>query len=96
MLCRSAVLGSYTIGVMPGHLDGRPAEPGLFLGFGDDAVDRGRVEMAKGVQVDVLGHAGFDSDAAERVAHGVRVWRLRAVTKGREDERLGVERDVRV
>ena len=38
---------------MPGHLNGRPAEPRLLLALGDDGVELGRHEVTEGVEVDV-------------------------------------------
>ena len=54
MLGGLPVLARDGIGVVTGHVDGRPTETGLLLALGDDGVEGGRLEVAERVEVEVL------------------------------------------
>jgi hypothetical protein len=50
----------------------------LLLPLGDHRVESGGVEVAEGVEMDVIGHARQLAHPAEGLAHGIRVRRLLA------------------
>lgn len=81
-----AVFVGETVGVVPGHVHGRPAEPGLLLRLGDHGIDRRGMEVAKRVKVYVLGDAGPLTDGGEGVGHPVRVGRPLPARLEGEDE----------
>ena len=58
MLGRLPVLARDGVGVVAGHVDRRPPEPGLLLALGDDGVEGGGLEVAERMEVEVLGELG--------------------------------------
>ena len=86
MLGRLAVLARDHVGVMAGHVDGRPAEAGLLLAFGNHGVERGGLEVPERMEVEVLRQLGGDPDLGERVADGVGMRRDEPSRLGGEDE----------
>ena len=86
MLGRLPVLARDGVGVVAGHVDRRPAEAGLLLALGDDRVERRGLEVAQGMQVEVLGQLGGDSGLSEGLADRVGIRRDVPTRLSGEDE----------
>ena len=96
MLGRAPVLGGDSIRAMPGHLHRRPAKTRLLLPFGDDCVESRRLEVPKGMEMDVRVHAGIPTRAHKRPAHRVGIRRSSSTGLRREHKSCQSERHTRI
>ena len=80
------VLARDGVGVVTGHVDRRPAEPGLLLALGDHGVEGGGLEVPERMQVEVLGELGCIPGLGEGS------WLMESGCGGTSPSRLGRRR----